>query len=112
MADNLQDAAVTAYTNCMARWEAGTLKGDLLAFAKEFALAFQEDLESNHPPLNWSAVIQAASAAMDASSSLIDQTQISQSAQYVFNVCWLVNDMNLTPAQQTATLAAYNAWIE
>lgn len=113
---DLVSAAVTAYSNVLARWSAGTIKANLLSFAQEVALAFNEGEPNNRPPLNWCAVLEVASVSMNSTPALIEATDISQAAQFVFNLCWQVEGLfqeNLiSNAQYTATLAAYNASID
>lgn len=116
MAGTLVDAADTAYLNVLARWQAGTVRANLISFAQMYATSFSDDTPNDHPMVNWGAIVQAQATQMSTTNLLIDLVAVSTSAESIFNVCWMANELAgqslITAAQANAVLAAYNTFIE
>lgn len=118
-AATLPQAAGQSFDNLFALWVAGgnTLRSALAAFAAALLPTFPDQDQVARPIADWLTIIAATAQQMPSltAPSKVDYTLLFVPANdYVYRICWLaakpsVNSPDITTAQQTAVLAAYNA---
>lgn len=115
-ASSLTQAAGQTFNNLFAKWTAGTLKTNLVAFSGPAVLAeFPEQAPTNHPISNWLVLISSLAFNMESGNSFlfVPYEQVVTATTYVYRICWMGEKLNtqtsISGAQAAALLAAYNA---
>lgn len=120
VAVDLLDAANLTSQNLRPLWEADTLKAKVIAFWQAIQPSFQEQIQDDHPVINWISIISAFAPSIlnfadnktpgftPYSGGTI--TTFSQAVDYIYRICKFCFYYQLiNPAQKTAVLTAYNA---
>lgn len=109
----LAAAAGASYDNLNLRYIANQLKTQLTLFSSQNINLFPESQLSAHPVSNWLAII--AAIAQQLPNSNITLTQLTQSAEAVYRLCWVASFLQsvnqITTAQGNTLLASYNSLI-
>jgi len=117
-AADLPQAAGQSFDNLFQLWTPGgdTLKSALAAFATTLLPTFLEQDTVGRPIANWLIAIAAQAQQMPSvvAPAQVPYTMLQTSADYVYRICWLgakatSDSPQITNAQQTALLTAYNA---
>lgn len=118
-AANLPQAAGQSFTNLFALWDVGgnSFKNAVAAFAAALLPVFADADATGRPLANWLVLIASIAAQMPSGTppTKVDYTIFFVTANdYVYRICWLgakpsPQSPQITTAQQTALLAAYNA---
>lgn len=114
-ATSLAQAAGQAFDNLNIHFQASQLKGTLALFAQATINIFPEADVNSHPVSNWITVIAALADQMPATN--IPLEQLTESAEFVYRLCWMASFLQttspqqITNAQATALLGFYNTVI-
>ena len=119
-ATTLEEAAGQSFTDLFALWESGAdaLKTAVTAFDTVLLPDFPDDDVVGRPISSWLILIASLAARMPTGTEpgaiVVPYGQLVTAADYVYRICWLgakatPTSPNITTAQQTALLAAYNA---
>lgn len=110
-AANLEQAAGQAYENLAAKWLVNNLKAALTSFWTTALPTFLDQDVTGRPIANWLTVIAALAQTTPATN--VEIANLTEAATDVYKVCWLAFTLaasgQITSAQATALLAAYNA---
>ena len=108
---DLESAAFGAVDNLLPWLADNTLKSRLAAFAENLNDEFPDGTPNDRPVGNWLGLIAVVSDRMPAAN--VPFTEFMTSADYVYKICWMANQLDvqglITPAQAAAVLAEYNA---
>lgn len=111
-AANLPEAASDAFDNLHTLWLADTLKTKLVAFVTAVLPLFPQVEPGGRPVSNWATLIYSLASQMP--STNVPYDGLITSADQVYRLCWITNQLGvvqtgqITSAQATAVLAAYN----
>jgi hypothetical protein len=117
-AANLTQAAGQSFNNLFAIWELGgnTLRTKLTAFEVALLPIFPDQTPVGRPIANWLVLIASSATQLPSvtAPTKIPYEQLVTVADYIYRICWLAakpspSSPNISTAQQTAILAAYNS---
>ncbi len=118
-AANLPVAAGQSFDNLFALWLAGgnTFRTALATFAAQLLPVFLDSDQVGRPVANWLTLIAGLASQMpsETAPAAVDySTYFVPANDYIYRVCWLAAiasplSPQITTAQQTAVLTAYNA---
>ncbi len=116
-ASTLPIAAGQSFDNLFTIWLAGgnTLRTKVTAFETALLLVFPDQAPVGRPIANWLVLLASVATQMPSvtAPAKIPFEQLVTVADYIYRVCWLAAkpspaSPNISTAQQTAVLAAYN----
>src|SRR5215470_7553204 len=112
-AASLTEAAISAADNLLTLYTGNTLKAKTAAFCATALAIFPDQTQSSRPVADWLTLLSALSDQMPVAS--VPYSSLNSAIDYVYRLCFLATALNtqtpqqVTNAQATALLAAYNA---
>lgn len=116
-AADLEAAAFESFDDLYTRLVASTVRVNVLAFCAQALPIFPDDQPDGRPVANWITILNTVANQWDTNAAdllLSSFDQFAYGALVMFKLCYIAFDFDgtqITTAQATALLAAYNAHI-